>query len=758
MQSVTLQKRISVLSLLVFLAGSLVISNNALAVDFDPFGSNTSDTDTRAKHVVDKGPMIPQIQFIDNEISMAFQIISDATGWSIFPTSDVGRAKVSLWAKNITALDLLDTVVSMAGFMSHRDGKIITVMTYDEYMQHYGLAKKVITPTYADAASLSSVITPFLTKLGKCVVHKETNNLVLYDTDANLTLMNRIIAKLDCPSDNIVIKVIDLQYADAEVLAKTIREIFSEQKSKDNANKGTDTTGTAKGTTKGGSNKPQERTDSVQVTTQATVAVFAIGRTNQLILKGSTSNVERAKRLIKKLDTYMEPVTQRYQFTYVDVSEVYKGLEQALNTSGRFQTGGGGKGKASVGLTLLENTNALLLTGPPSAHRIMTSIADVVDVPAPYEASVIKVYKIDNADVNEVAANVREIIEDAKKKTQHRTPAQFSAKNVSIATPKTVDTDLKTTAAFANQTEVKVSVSKSTNSIVVQATAREHRELEKLIKELDKRREQVLIKAFIVEVTTTDDLDVGIELSHLNGDKLAFTSFGLSFIDPTTGTQDVIVSPGGTVAILNPGTLQGIVQALKSDGNVKVSSSPQILVNDNAVGTIYSVDEEPITQVNASQTVATTSFAGFVDAGTQFEITPHISEQGYLRVEYNITLNSFGRRSPDPSIPPPRSTTRIKSEATVPDGSTIVVGGLQDVRDSHSVDKVPILGDIPLLGLLFRRTVVQKQYTTTYLFITSTIMKRADFNDLRDVTQEALDEIENKDNNRAKGKVFWWQK
>ena len=77
----------------------------------------------------------------------------------------------------------------------------------------------------------------------------------------------------------------------------------------------------------------------------------------------------------------------------------------------------------------------------------------------------------------------------------------------------------------------------------------------------------------------------------------------------------------------------------------------------------------------------------------------------------------------------------------MPDGSTIVVGGIQASNESESVDKVPILGDVPLLGLAFRNTAIRKQYITTYLFITTTIMKSEDFGDLEGVSREALEEV-----------------
>jgi len=844
------KKKIVVVLTVLMTLTSVIVNDNAAAIDFDPFASGEKTTPSSPVNAPDEGPVIPQIQLSNNDISMALQIISDATGWSIFPTAEVSKAKVSLWAKDITAKQFLDTVVTLAGFIYHRQDNVITVMTYDEYMQYHGLAKKVITLEYAGADSIATVIKPFLTKLGKSVVHKETNTIVLYEADANLEFVAEIIKKLDTPSENIAVEVINLKYADCESAAKILQDIFgSQKKTAKNKSAGTAESATAtksenteqaenSGTenalipceqaeiyavshanqlvivgTKAniqrvkdivamidiyGDNmvlevirleytdaeilaetfqkmfsnnqskdknkniqkenilpersdrqksEPQVESEAVPLSPQAYAEVYSIGRTNQLIIKASRCVVEELKTLIEKLDTFVEPTTKNYHFTYVDAAEIYKGLERTLDISDRDsgQNRQGSNRSSRGGITLVEKTNSILLTGPPSVHRIMASIIETVDVPGMYELGMIRVYKIENADVDEIAKTIQELIES--KDTQKDKTGEPKFGQSASAVPATSPAAMGETEEFVPRIEAKVSVNKSTNSVVVQATTRQHRELEKLIKELDKRRKQVLIKVMIIEITTNDDLDLGIELNHSGTDGMAFTSFGLSSIDPVTGAREIIVGPGGTAAVLRPDKIQAILKALQSNANIRIESAPQILVNDNAAGTIVSIAEEPTTQTNQGQTTTTTSFAGFVEAGTQFAIVPHISENDYLRVEYKITLNSFGKKG-DPALPPARNTSNIQSEATVPNGSTIVVGGLQTSNESQSIDKVPLLGDIPLAGLLFRNTVTRKQYLTTYLFITTTIMKNEDFTDLKDVSRKALEEVEENGSNQ----------
>jgi general secretion pathway protein D len=739
-------KKVAVVVAVMLSTASPVVTERRQEVDFSPFGSEDVNAPPKSQIVIDQSPIISQFVMDGGSITESFQIISDKTGWSIFPTEEVSRAKVSLFVKDISAQQLLDTIVKLAGFIYNRQDDVVSVMTYDEYAEFYGLEKKVVPLEHANADSVAAVVKTFLSKPGKSVVHSQTNTIVLLESSANLNTIVRVIDELDVPTEpETTITVIDLQYMDAELLSEKLQQIFTDEQSKD-----------IPAVTRQGdklSNPASERITAPRIekkqslsTPQSLVEVYAIGRTNQLIVKALRSDMEELKNLVEILDVYVEPTTQSYHFTYVDASEVYNGLEEILDlptranryarTTGQSRQQGGRPG----GLTLVTRTNSILLTAPPSVHRVMASIAESVDVPGMYEAGMIRVYKLENADVDEVAGAIKELIEGRDRQEKETGEPKYETAPREGGAPATETPALSETEEFVPQIEARVTVSKSTNSVIIQATEREHRELEKLIKELDKRQKQVLIKAVIVEVTTSDDLDVGVEIDNFQGDPIAFTSFGLSTIDPTTGVRDVIVSPGGTAAVLNPDKVQAIFKALQAKDNVRIESAPQILVNNNAVGTIMSIAEEPTRQTNQGETTTTTSFGEYVTAGTQFYVTPHISESNYLLVDYQIMLNSFGEQA-DPELPPSRNTSTIQGRATVPSGSTIIVGGIQSSNDSESVDKVPILGDVPILGLVFRNTVIRKQRVTTYLFISTTIMESENFDDLKDVSDKVIDKV-----------------
>ncbi|MEM7623918.1 MAG: hypothetical protein AAF235_12035, partial [Planctomycetota bacterium] len=133
---------------------------------------------------------------------------------------------------------------------------------------------------------------------------------------------------------------------------------------------------------------------------------------------------------------------------------------------------------------------------------------------------------------------------------------------------------------------------------------------------------------------------------------------------------------------------------------------------------------------------------GFQEAGTQLTVTPTISEAGFLRLQYDVELSSFDASPTTDGVPPPRNTQSVTGQATIPSDATIVVGGITTQLTQNTVAKVPLLGDIPLLGLFFQERSETTSDSKLYVFITPRIMSDPNFNDLRSITvgpQAAVD-------------------
>ncbi len=258
---------------------------------------------------------------------------------------------------------------------------------------------------------------------------------------------------------------------------------------------------------------------------------------------------------------------------------------------------------------------------------------------------------------------------------------------------------------------------------------------ERLIRMLDKRRPQVMIEVTLVTLDTSNNFSLGVELSKAdavgaNGQYLTFSSFGLSTADAATGALTLTPGVGFNGILLDPDSVNVVLRALASEGRSEVLSAPRVLVNDNATASLSSVAESPFTSVNASDTVATTSFAGYASAGTTVSVSPHISEGDHLMLQYSLTLNSFTGEGAA-GIPPPRQTNTLSSEVTIPDGYTIIVGGLNRKDAAESISKLPILGDIPILEYLFSSRSKNRSENTLFVFIRPVILRDDQFEDLR---------------------------
>ena len=221
-----------------------------------------------------------------------------------------------------------------------------------------------------------------------------------------------------------------------------------------------------------------------------------------------------------------------------------------------------------------------------------------------------------------------------------------------------------------------------------------------------------------------------------NSQILTFGSFGLSTVDASTGELTLKPGTGFNGALLHSDIANVVIQALQTDKRIKVLSKPSVLVNDNATGTLLSENEEPYASVNASSTVATTSFGGYSSAGTKITIKPQISEGDYLKLKYEITLSSFGEDRTD-SLPPSRQKNSLTSEVTVPSGDTIVVGGLSQEKLSKTVDRIPGVGSVPILEYLFSSRSNETHRTTLFVFIRAVILRDDKFESLKALSSQA---------------------
>ncbi len=281
------------------------------------------------------------------------------------------------------------------------------------------------------------------------------------------------------------------------------------------------------------------------------------------------------------------------------------------------------------------------------------------------------------------------------------------------------------------------------NQVLVKAPAKLQPEFARLIEKVDLRRPQVYIEAQIVAVNATKEFRLAFNYQLINaggtGGILNFQTGLGSFGEDGQITDPIDVNTGllgVTAALIKSEYVPIIITALQRNVNGRVLSSPQLLIDDNETATLVSVEQQPFSTSQQGNATTESGFGGYEEAGTQLTITPSISQGGYVRMEYQVMLSSFvGNPTVNSEsgtvIPPARLQNEVSGDSvTVPGDTTVVVGGVTIDTLNDTIIKVPLLGDIPILGYLFRDTGKSNRKTTLYIFLTPRILREPSIPDL----------------------------
>lgn len=275
-----------------------------------------------------------------------------------------------------------------------------------------------------------------------------------------------------------------------------------------------------------------------------------------------------------------------------------------------------------------------------------------------------------------------------------------------------------------------------TNTLIAVGQMRLLAQVEQLLRTLDVRQPQVMIEVLVISLSDGDTLDLGVELQKLEVRGSTVVQLASLFGLGTSPAGLAAGTPPGagrgfTGSALSPGDFSILLRALETINRGRSLNMPKVLVSNNQQAMIDSVLQQPFASLNAFDTVATTSFGGTQDAGTVVTVTPQIAEGDHLLLTYAVTLSSFVGESTEPGLPPPRQQNRLSSVVNVPDGYTVVVGGLEATTDATAVTQIPLLGSIPLIGEAFKNRSQSQSRSRFYVFIRPTILRQQNFEDLK---------------------------
>ncbi len=516
-------------------------------------------------------------------------------------------------------------------------------------------------------------------------------------------------------------------------------------------------------------------------------------RTNRILMIGFADQLDTVEELIDSLDTQQQDLRslRLYEIQYIDAEEVRNKLQELgiISAATTTRTTGRGRitsrtartapprpgtpktGAATHATTttaeaqtaeerlagepqvvVLETINSLLVNATDEQHLQIATIIGYVDSETRTTDIPYVVYQLENQDPEQLAEVLNKLIQET---TQQK---DKEGKIVSTTTTKRVEED------------IIIISDPSTYSLIVYASKKNQQWISSLIKQLDQYRPQVLLDVTLVEVTKNDeftmDLDLVSKFPKLGaGGEMDMLSPLLSPFPSKRITEAAVTHGAGGEAFYADRHIQALLSVMQKKNYGRILAKPKLLVNDNQEGTITTEEKTAIVREKtdvipgsaATAPTATTSVAfETFTAGITLTITPHISQGDQLQLKITMQRTDF-RLKPDYTIttgtgtksgptPPDLLTSNVDTTVTVPNGKTIILGGLEKLNQGKGGTKVPLLGDLPLIGGLFRNTANTDNQSRLYVFVKAHILRPGEqatgVSDIELVSRENKDRFE----------------
>jgi general secretion pathway protein D len=529
--------------------------------------------------------------------------------------------------------------------------------------------------------------------------------------------------------------------------------------------------------------QPGQPQKTEQTSVQPGIFLDADERTNRIMMIGSAEDLDIVDELINSLDVEKQDLRSLrvYEMQHVGADEIMEKLVDLgiISTGPRTREGTTGtrgrtdnrqqqqqqqnmpqtqrpEGTMQAGsetkeplteepqIVILEATNSLLVNATTEQHAQIAMIIGYVDSEQRRGAINYIVYPLENQDPNKLASILNKLITETV--TEQGQEGQQQQRDSKIVRTQNTTTKKKT------EEDITIVPDPKTYSLIVYASKKNQVWISALIKQLDEYRPQVLLDVTLVEITENDAFRYEIDLlsqvpafvtggAVLKADLLNPAGRFLPSTFPAQATTDAGSISGWGTAFYADNHIQTLIQAMEHKGYGRVLARPKLLANDNEKGVIKTEQVTNIPQqtaivqagsgVGTSSTTSSTTFLPY-KAGIELDIQPHISKGNQLRLQVTLKRTDFqdnklGTKLQDGNstiaIPPDTLSTDVNTVATVPDGFTIILGGLEQLNQKKDHSKVPIIGDIPLIGGLFRQANNSGTMSRLYVFVKAHILR-----------------------------------
>ena len=472
---------------------------------------------------------------------------------------------------------------------------------------------------------------------------------------------------------------------------------------------------------------PQDAVTFLQPLVSKDGQISAFGAANMILVVDSALNMQKILGILKYIDTDQAREGAELIFLKNASAETAATLVRDW-LAGKATTARPGQAAAAPagGPSVIADTrlNALIIFGNDRDKSDVRKLVSLIDVVPPTASSKVNVYYLENAEAAEVAKVLDGLV-----------------KGSTAAAPSAPGAAAPMQSLFEGG-KVSITPDKATNSLVILASPNDYQNLLSVIQKLDRRSRQVFVQAMIAEVSINKAKALGVQWGFLgfgatsNGSVATAASF-----DPfgTFASFGSTLSALTAAGVTTTGVLGGaanfpvVLQALQTNGALNVLSTPNVMTSDNKEAEIFVGENVPfLSGTNLTSTGLSQQSIERKDTGIILKIKPQISEGEYIKLDIYQEISAvkdFGTAA-NPNL----GTTKrsAKTSVVVKNTETIVIGGLIQDSDQVTESKVPLLGDIPGLGWLFKTKNVTREKTNLLIMLTPRIIK--DASDMADVS------------------------
>jgi general secretion pathway protein D len=457
--------------------------------------------------------------------------------------------------------------------------------------------------------------------------------------------------------------------------------------------------------------------------------VSAFGPSNMLLVVDSSFNIQKILTIVQLIDAEKKrDLPEIIYLKNAGAENVTKVLQDWLGNKSTKQPGQ--PATASIGTNIVPDTrlNAILVFGLEKDKEEIRKLVALVDVAPPVSGGKVNVYYLENADATEVGKVLDGVVKGSAVAAQSVQPGQAAAPQ-----PSPFDGG-----------KITITPDKATNALVIMASPTDYQNLLQVIQKLDRKRRQVFVQAMIAEVSLDRAKDLGIQWGFFggasSGDVAAagiYDPFGT--LTPFFAAVSQLTTAGllpDNMKLSTAANFPIIVKAMQSSGMLNILSSPTILTSDNKEAEIFVGENVPFLGTSTINGATSQQSIDRKDTGITLKITPQITDGDYIKLDVQQEISALkdtitiGAASTDRSI----TKRSAKTSVIVKDQETVAIGGLISEIERETVSKVPLLGDIPLLGYLFRSKSMKREKTNLILLLTPRVIK--DGRELVDTTQK----------------------